>query len=194
MTHLLKEHARILSQRERVAAEQPGEGLLTWPVILSFVSRKRRPWGARASDVGSAANFFDDPVKPFLQFVIGETKLNETVALDRRAARGIALHLAEMMFAIEFDRQAKIVAAEIGDESSDRDLSTEFQSIELTTAKLLPKHVLGRSAVGPQTPRNFDSPFRHAPQSDHQRLRSQPLTRRLRRHPLPQGEGLGACR
>jgi hypothetical protein len=33
MTHLLKECARTLSQRERVAAEQPGEGLRTPQVI-----------------------------------------------------------------------------------------------------------------------------------------------------------------
>jgi len=157
----------------------------------SVEARVRRPWLARARNVGAPANFFNHPIESFLHFVIGETKLNEPVALDALATQGVALDLLKMMFAVELDCQAKIVAAEISDESRDRHLSAEFQAIEPTAAKLLPKHVFGGRALGPQTPRNLDWPFSHEPQSDHQRLRPQPLTRRLRRarRPSPRGSG-----
>jgi hypothetical protein len=58
----------------------------------------------------------------------------------------------------------------------------------------LPKHILRQRALSPQTPRTPDWSFRHDRQSGRHGLRSQPLTRRLRRHPLPQGERLGQRR
>lgn len=222
MMHLLKERVRTLSLRERVAAEQPGEGLLARqethtrsarvyscrfvtphpppPAAPSPtgrglarlpVSRVRRPWCARASDVRCATDFLDDPIQPFLHLVVRETKLDKPVALDERTARGIAFELFQMMFAIELDGQPEFVATEVRDKSADRHLSTEFQSVEPAAAKLLPQHVLGRRAIGSQAVRDIRRSFDHHPKLGRQLARSQPLTRRLWRHPLPQGEGLG---
>ncbi len=221
MKPLLQECARTLSQRERVAAEQPGEGLPTPQVIhasrvcacspkietphppppaapspsgrgwaRSFVARKRYPWCARASDVRGATNFLDHPIQPFLHLIVREAKLDKPVALDERAARGVAFKLFRMMLAVELDGEPESVTAKICDEASDRYLSSEFQPVEPAAAKLLPQHVLGSRAIGSQAARNICRSFGHHPQLGRQRARSQPLTRRLRRHPLPPGKGL----
>ncbi len=217
MSDLLKQRALTLSQRERVPPEAAGEGLPTRPLIRasrlysqkivtpqppspsgrglarSPVARKRRPWYARASNIGSATDFFDHPIQPFLHFVVDEAKLDETVALDGCGARGIVLDLSEMLLTIEFDGEAQIIATEIRDKPRKRCLPPKLQSVEPMVSKLPPKQVFGRGAVSPQTTRDCDQPFDHAPQSDRRWRTSQPLTRRLRRYPLPPGEGLGLC-
>lgn len=160
--------APALSHWERVAAEQPGEGLRPlafsrrvrgWARLReSWMRRSRRP---RAGDVRRSANFLYHPIKPFLHFVIGESKLNKAVAFDSLGSRGVARNLIEVMFAIDLDCQTKIVTAEVSDESRDRHLSAELQSIQPAIAKLLPEHIFARRAVLPQTPRNPGQSVRH---------------------------------
>lgn len=201
MKHLFNVRAQTLSQWERVAAEQAGEGLrplisshqtarpLLPSMIDSFISRKRRPRRRRASDVRCSANFLDHPIEPFLHFVIGESKLDESVALNKFSTRQVAHYAFLVLSAVQFNRQTKIVATEVGDETGNWHLPAEFQSVEPPPPELLPKHVFGGGALFAQTPCNLDQSFGHPMEIGRRLPTSQPLTRRLRRHPLPQGEG-----
>lgn len=222
MKHLSRKGASTLSHWERVAAEQPGEGLQSLagsidrplhspasvpkvatphpppPAAPSPIGRRlarsleagmRRPRRMCTSNIHSSADFLDDPIEPLLDFVIGEPKLDEAVTFDDPTTRGVANDLITMLLAIEFDRQSEIIATEVRDEISDWALPTKFQSVEPPIAKLSPKHVFARRAVSPQTPCNPGQSVHHSAQFEHRNSRSQPLTRRLRRHPLPWGEG-----
>ena len=214
--------AQTLSHWERVAAEQPGEGLQSPAQFIgqpprsltsvlktatphppppaapspkgrglarSLEAGMRRPRRMCTRDIRGSADFFDDPVEPFLNFVVGEAKLDEPVTFNDLAAGGIACDLIAMLLAVEFNRQPETIATEVRDVISDWALSAEFQSIKLPVAELSPKHVFGRRALGPQTPCNPGQSVRHAAQFERRNSRPQPLTRRLRRHPLPLGEG-----
>jgi len=220
MKHLFNVRAQTLSQRERVAAEQPGEGLPPSPfasakrfraklceietphppppaalspfgrgLASSLISRIRRPRSTRPRDISRASNFFDNPVEPFLYFVIGEAKLDESMAFYKFAPRFIALDLIVMMFAVDLDRQAEVIATEIHDEAGDGHLPAKFHSVQPMRTKLLPENIFRRSALSAQTPRKCRRSLGHHSQFGWQPESSQPLTRRLRRHPLPPGEG-----
>jgi hypothetical protein len=155
-------------------------------------SFEAREWGSRRlrpSDIGRPTYFLDNPIKPFLHFVVGEAKLDEAMPLDQVPACLISFNPIEMMFAVHFDRQSEIMTTKVSDKSGDRHLSAKFQSIEPAVAKLLPKNIFGRRAPGTQTSCNRDQFFSHAFQFAHRDRRSQPLTRHLRWHPLPLGEG-----
>jgi hypothetical protein len=171
-----------LSQRERVVAKRPGEG--------SIGAGKRRPRGSCPRYIRCSSYFLDDPIEPFFHFVVGEAKFEEPMSFDQRASRGILLDLFQMLLAIDLDRQTEVVAAEIGDEARNRRLPSEFQAIEPTPTKLLPKQILGRRALPAQASGNRGQAGRHAVSFAVDRRRSQPLTRPLRGHPLPLGEGL----
>ena len=86
-------------------------------------------------------------------------------------------------------REAEFVAAEVWEKTGDGRLATKLQSFKTPTAQLTPKQVFGRRASGAQTPCNLAWLLCHGRKSVAQIQRSQPLTRRLRRHPLPLGEG-----
>ncbi|QXX74417.1 hypothetical protein MHY1_01229 [Methylovirgula sp. HY1] len=213
--------AHTLSHWERVAAQQPGEGLQSPTGFIDrlmcarasipktetfspppaapssngrgfaplFETRMRRSRRVRTRNISSTPNFFDHPIESLLDLVIGETKLNEAVTFNNLAPGSIAPDLITMLLAVEFDRQSKVMATEIRDEITNWTLPTKLQSIEPAVTKLSPQHVLSRRAVGPQTSCYPYQSVRHARQFDRRNLRSQPLTRRLRRHPLPLGEG-----
>ena len=111
MTHLSYEGTRTLSHRERVAAEQPGEGLRS---LAGFESRIRWPRRSSARNVNSAANFFDHPVQPFLDLVIGEPQFKKSMAFDNLAPRRVNRELVFMLLAVNLDCQAEFVAKKSG--------------------------------------------------------------------------------
>ncbi len=192
--NLLAKGTRTLSRRESVPPKAAGEGLRSTArfggaLPYSFDSRicgSRRP---RLRDIRGAPNFLHHPVKPFPDFIVAKPKFDETMTFDGSAARRIARDSIEMLFAINFDRQPEVMAAEICNKSSDWYLSMKLEPVAATTTKLLPKQIFGRRASCPQTSRNSGQPVSHALKCEDDFSRSQPLTRRLRRHPLPQGEG-----
>ena len=220
----LRKGSTSLSQRERVAAKRPGEGLrhssLASPLTLlhpkCLCRARRRPltrrlrrhplprgeglarslvawkwvsWAASPRDVGCSSYFLDDPIESFLHFIIGETKFQESMRLDQRASCRIVLDLIKMMFAVDFDGEAEVVAAEIGDETRDWRLSSKFQTIKPAPAKLLPKQVLGRRAFVTQAPGDLDPMVRHAKTSTPDWQKSQSAACRIPGHPVPNGEG-----
>ena len=162
-----------------------GEGLARSLVAWKWVS-----WVASPRDVGCSSYFLDYPIQSFLHFIIGKTKFQESMRLDQRASCRIVLNLIKMMFAVDFDAEAEVVAAEIGDETRDWRLSSKFQTIKPAPAKLLPKQVLGRRAFVTQAPGDLDPMVRHPIRfaTDRQRTRSRSLLR-LRGHAFPIGEG-----
>jgi len=187
--------AYTLSHRERVVAKRPGEGLRSRPGLgRSLKARMSRPLRLGASDIDCPMNFRDDPIEPFLHFIVRKAKLDITVHFNQLPASSIAFKLIEVMFTIEFDREAEIEAAEIDNKPSDRYLPPELQSIDLAVAQLLPQYVFGRCAFCAQASRNLNRPSRHPMQFAHRHQIWQPLTRRFQRHPLPMGEGLNAPR
>jgi hypothetical protein len=152
---------------------------------LQSLSRRPRSleageWGSRrlrSSDIGRPTYFLDNPIKPFLHFVVGEAKLVEAMPLDQVPACLISFNLIEMLFAVHFDRQSEIMTTKVSDKSGDRHLSAKFQSIEPAVAKLLPKNIFGRRAPGTQTSCNRDQSFSHPIQIARRNRRPQPLTR-----------------
>src|SRR5208283_1781408 len=96
-------------------------------------------------------NFFYDPVEAFFHFVVSEPQLDKAMCFNKGPTHHISFDLIEMLFAINLDRQAEVVATKVCDEAGDRHLSAEFQSVEPAVAQLLPKHVFGRRAAGTQT-------------------------------------------
>ncbi len=189
--NLSRKGVRTLSLRERVAAEQPGEGVRSRPNLQqSFEARMRRPLWTCAGDVDRLSNLFDDPIEPFLHLVIREANFNIAVSFDQLSACCVPFKLIEMMLAVDFDRQPKIEATKIRDKSCDGYLPTEFQSIESAATELLPSQIFGRRALCAKASRDADQTFGHRRQFGYQSGRSQPVTRLLRSHPLPQGEDL----
>ena len=144
------EGRRPLSRRERVVAERPGEGR----AYLSS-SGEWLPGRARPRDIGSPADLLDHPREPLFNFVVGEAKLQEPVALDEVAAIAVELGLMEMLPAVDLNRQTEVVAAEIDNEARDRDLTPEFQTVQPSIAQLLPKRVLRPRTVRSKPPRNL---------------------------------------
>ncbi len=178
--------APTLSLRERVSPEATGEGL------LSLEARKRRPRRARSRDVRRTSNFLDHPIQSLFHFVVSETKFEKAMTFDNFTACAVAFQLPGVMLSIELDRQPVFVAAKIGDTATNRDLPSKFQSIKASAAKLLPEHILRRGDAGTQLACNLDDTACHAAKFDIQLEALQPLTRPLRGHPLPMGEGLRA--
>ena len=221
---LFRSVSRSLSQRVRVTAKRPGEGLqsssLASPLMqfhakslcrarLQPLTRRRRrhplpkgegfahsiaawkrvSWAASPSDVDCPSYFLDDPIESFLHVIIGEAKFQESLRLDQRAPCCIVLDLIKMMFAVDFDRKAEVVAAEIGDEARNWRLPPEFQTIEPAPAKLQPKQVLRGRALTTQAPGYLDPMVRHAISCATDRQGSQSRIRRLWGRPLFIGGG-----
>jgi hypothetical protein len=160
--------------------------------VCSIDARKRWSRRARPRDIDRTANFFDHPVESLLHLVIGEAEFNEPMTFDGATARSIMFRLLDVMFAIKFNRQTKIVAAEVHDKARDRHLSAKFKPVQTAVAKLPPQHIFGRCAANTQVPRDLSETSAHIVKLERRGQRSQPLTRLLRSHPLPLGEGLFA--
>ncbi len=187
----LSDAARPSAQYSNPSPAASGGTLSLWERVERLLkARIRLSRLLRTGNVDCALDFGHHPVEPFLHLIIGKPQFDKAMAFNRHTARFVSPGLIEMMLAIELDREAEIEATEIRDESGDRHLPTEFQSIELAVAQLLPKHVLGRGASCTQLSSDTDGAFDRRGQFDCQLRRSQPLTRLLRSHPLPQGEGL----
>ncbi len=160
-------------------------------MVCCSIEARVRPSGLLgAGNIGCAPDLGHYPIEPFLHLFIGEAQLDITVTFNRRAPGFISLDLIEMMLAVELNGQAEVKTTEVRDESGDRNLPAKLQSAKFAVAQLLPKHVFGRRASRAQPPCNVDRAFSHGMQFEHRPLRSQPLTRLLRSHPLPLGEGL----
>jgi hypothetical protein len=180
---LYRTRPQPLTRRLRRHPLPRGEGLARSVVAWKWVS-----WVASPRDVGCSSYFLNDPIESFLHLIIGETKFQESMRLDRRASCRIALNLIKMMLAVDFDRKTEVIAAEVGDSRNWR-LPSEFQTIKPTPAKLPPKQVLGRRGLRTQTAGDVDPMVRHPIRFATDRQRTQSCTPRLRGHAFPIGEG-----
>lgn len=182
---LCRSRFQPLTRRLRRHPLPRGEGLARSLVAWKWVS-----WVASPRDVGCSSYFLDDPIESFLHFIIGETKLQESMRLDQRASCRIVLNLIKMMLAVDFDRKTEVIAAEVGDEACNWRLPSEFQTIKPAPAKLPPKQVLGRRALPTKMPGDVGPMVRHPIRfaTDRQRTQSRTLPR-LRGHAFPIGEG-----
>lgn len=179
---LLAKSAYTLSHWERVAAEQPGEGLRH----IAWVRRSRR---FRPRNIRDTTNFFHHPVKPFFDFIVAEPKLQKAMTFDSGPSFRISCDLIKVLLAIDFDCKTQLETTEIGHESGNGYLPTKLESVAPSVTKLFPKQIFGRRASRSQTSRNSCQPVGHVTKCEDNFSRPQPLTRRLRRHPLPMGEG-----
>jgi hypothetical protein len=205
MTPLKKKRAHTLSLWERVAVQRPGEGLRFRAVMRarggSFSGRDCNPSPRHfaptlshrervsARNVGCAFYLHQNPVEAFRYILVVKAQFKETVPFDRPPALAIALFLFNVLFAIEFDGQADVEATEVDNEAGDRDLPAKFQSVDTAIAQLRPQNFLSRGLPSAQGSREFCEAVRHKVEFPRQASKLQPLTRRLRRHPLPSGEG-----
>jgi len=133
--------AKTLSQRERVAAERPGEGLQSFKARMSGLHR------SSASHIRSAPDFLDDPIEPLFNLIIGETEFYEAMDFDQLSPCEVTLDLIEVLPAIKLDGDAEIVATEVSDETGDRNLPSKFVPIKPAVSQLLPQHVFGGRAL-----------------------------------------------
>jgi hypothetical protein len=175
-----------------------GEGLGVTPVHLGPVEAKDgRTHLIAAGRIEHAPDFLDDPIEPGAHVVIGEADLQVARGLDPFTPGGVKVRLLGVMDAIELDGEPGGFTGEIDDVAGDRDLPTEFPAVEPAIAELLPQQVLRGCPLGTQAARGCLDESRHSGVPG-MRWReyadsSTPhtLTRLLRSHPLPQGEGLG---
>ena len=140
-------------------------------------------------DISRAQDFPHDPVQPRLHLVVGEPQFEIAVPLDRVASFAVGDRPQRMMWAVDLDREAEGKAGEIGDESCNRNLTAEFQAREPRTAQNVPQRVFRRGGCAAQFSRDGRQAVGHEVEDRVLRRRLQPLTRSLRDHPLPMGEG-----
>ena len=142
-----------------------------------------------ARNFSRAANFREDPVETLFHVGIREAQFDEAVSFDFTSAFVVSDDSFRVMPAVEFDSQAEIEAAEIGDEAGNRDLPAKLDPIAATATQSRPQNFLGRGSVRTQISGKFLQCAGHDVEFPATPLKAQPLTPVLRTDPLPLGEG-----
>ncbi len=199
---------RPLSLGERVVAERPGEGCRPLHKItrqrqsharegsrsIRIQTRQRLSHGIAPRDIQHPPYLFKHPGRAPGNIGIGEADFLVSGGLDRGGPQSVGFGLVGVMDPVKLDRQPRRLATKIDDEPGDRRLPPELPAVNATAAQFLPQPHFGAGRGFPQVSGDCRFSLHHGPMVRADRRCNQPLTRSLRDHPLPRGEGSSGAR